>query len=81
MPYEQLVAAVEATTRFLWEYVKGERGYTTQDVRMGSTRLWDLCQQLKKADYPDGPAIQKVSLALGAAGDCLEQVRQRLEAA
>ncbi len=81
MPYQQLVAAVEAATRFLRQYVEGDKGYTTQDVRTGATRLWELCEQLKKADYPDGPAIQAVSLVLGAAGDCLEQVRQRLAAA
>jgi hypothetical protein len=59
MPYQQLVAAVEAATRFLQHYVEGGRGYTTQDVRTGATRLWALCQQLKKADYPDGPRSKR----------------------
>jgi hypothetical protein len=78
-PYEVLVVAVETASRFLEYYVAGDRRYTTQDVRTGIERLWGLCQELKQADYPDGPAIQRVALVLSAAGDCLAQARRRLE--
>ena len=77
-PFNQLLSATEAATRFLHRYVKDGRGYTTQDVQAAIQRLESLYRELEQVEKPSWQQAQAAVMILDAAEQCMEQARDRL---